>query len=77
MNNFNLVLGIIKSYCLSPSTPCAGCISHIKQELDEVYHEHIDFYLSFLHDLGLIEYDRLLEQITLTETGKCTTALFA
>lgn len=76
MNNFNVVLEIIKNNCLAPGTPCAGCISHIKQGLDVVYHEHIDFYLSFLHDLGLIEYDKLLQQITLTETGKSTTALF-
>ena len=76
MNNFNVVLEIIKNNCLAPDTPCAGWMSHIKQELDVVYHEHIDFYLSFLHDLGLIEYDKLLQQITLTETGKSTTALF-
>ncbi len=77
MNNFNIVLEIIKKNCVDAGIPCNTCLSHIRSGLDVVYHEHIDFYLSFLHDLGLIEYDKQHQQITLTETGKSTTALFA
>jgi hypothetical protein len=77
MNNFNAVLTIIKKNCFVPGTPRIGYMSHIKRELDSGYHEHIDFYLGFLNDLGLIEYDTQLQLITLTETGKSTTALFA
>lgn len=76
MNNFNVVLDVIKKNCLVTGVPCTSCMWHIKQALDSVYHEHIDFYLGFLNDLGLIEYDTHLEQITLTETGMSTTALF-
>ena len=77
MNNFNAILAIIKKNCLVPGPPCIGCMCHIKRELDSGYHEHIDFYLGFLNDLELIEYDAQLQQITLTETGKSSTALFA
>ncbi len=77
MNNFDIVLEVIRKNCSAPGVPSDSCINQIRQGLDEVYHEHIGFYLSFLHDLGLIEYDKLLQQITLTETGKSTTALFA
>lgn len=76
MNNFDIVLEIIKNNCNNAGVPCEGCMHAIKQKLDATYHEHIDFYLGFLHDLGLILYDVQQQEITLTETGKNTKGIF-
>jgi len=56
--------------------PDADCISSILSELDPSYHEHVDFYLSFLQDLGLIKYDATTKTVCITERGKNTEQIF-
>lgn len=49
--------------------PNERCLEQIKSDLHENYHEHIDFYLSFLQDLGLIKYEEGGRIISITEQG--------
>lgn len=77
MNNFNIVHSAIRKSCPEPGVPNEQCIEYIKSELDEQYHEHIDFYLSFLQDLGLIEYEDGGRPISITEQGLSVPEVFA
>lgn len=69
MNNFNIVHSAIRKSCSEPDVPSERCLEQIKTELHEDYHEHIDFYLSFLQDLGLIKYEDGGRLISITEHG--------
>jgi hypothetical protein len=76
MNNFNTVHAAIRKRCPHANVQSEDCLDHIKEVLDEVYHVHIDFYLSFLQDLGLIKYEDGGRKITITERGKATEKIF-
>ncbi len=75
MNNFNIVLAAIRQ-CARVNVPSTECFERVKDKLDTQYHEHLDLYLDFLQDLGLIHYNVLNRNITLTERGRCTEQLF-
>jgi hypothetical protein len=77
MNNFNVVLAAIRDCCVEINVPNSDCLEHVKQRLDANYHEHLDFYLSFLVDLGLILYDPKEGSVTLTEKGRGIKQLFS
>ncbi len=76
MNNFNAVHSAIRKKCVQPNVPYTDCLNCIETELDVAYHEHIDFYLSFLEDLGLIVYDTQRKVIIITERGRSTEQIF-
>jgi len=76
MNNFNIVHAAIRKRCVNVNEASADCFGHILTELDPAYHEHIDFYLSFLQDLGLIAYDAQSQSIAITERGRNTEQIF-
>jgi hypothetical protein len=76
MNNFNVVHAAIRKRCPEINIPSDDCLDHIKEVLDEAYHMHIEFYLSFLQDLGLIHYEDGGRKITITERGKATEKIF-
>lgn len=76
MNNFNIVHSAIRKRCVRVDEPNSDCISSILTDLDPSYHEHVDFYLSFLQDLGLIKYDAASRTISITERGKNTEQIF-
>ncbi|MBX2906546.1 MAG: hypothetical protein KF744_10940 [Taibaiella sp.] len=76
MNNFNIVHAAIRKRCDRVNEPNADCIDAILQELDATYHEHVDFYLSFLQDLGLIKYNHATREVSITERGKNTEQIF-
>lgn len=77
MNNFNVVLAAIRDCCVQTNVPYNNCLEHVKQQLDASYHEHLDFYLSFLVDLGLITYDANSGAVALTEKGRGIEQLFS
>jgi hypothetical protein len=77
MNNFNLILAAIRRQCTLVNVPYNDCIEEVRSELDSTHHEHLDFYLSFLQDLGLIKYQTTDRTIILTELGKKTERLAA
>lgn len=76
MNNFNIVHAAIKKRCVRVNEPTADCIETILGSLDSAYHEHVDFYLSFLQDLGLIKYDPSSRTVSITERGVNTEQIF-
>jgi hypothetical protein len=76
MNNFNIVHSAIRKSCSEPDVPNEECLKQIKSELHESYHEHIDFYLSFLQDLGLIKYEDGGKIISITEQGRNVPEVF-
>ena len=76
MNNFNIVHAAIRKRCTSVDEPSADCMEHILAALDSAYHEHVDFYLSFLQDLGLIKYDAATRMVSITERGRNTEQIF-
>lgn len=76
MNNFNVVHAAIRKRCPHANMPFEDCLDHIKNALHEDYHEHIEFYLSFLQDMGLIRYEDGGRVITITERGRATEQVF-
>lgn len=76
MNNFNLLLTAIREQCKTVNVPYEHCIDDIVIVLAPQHRQHLDFYLDFLQDLGLITYDLEDGCITLTERGKYSDTLF-
>lgn len=76
MNNFNIVHAAIRKKCIRVNEPSEDCIAEILTNLDAIYHEHVDFYLSFLQDLGLIVYDPGSKTVAITERGRNTEQIF-
>ncbi len=77
MNIFNVVLDTIRRKCTRVNAPYADCWEYLKSEIEQPYHENLDFYLDFLQDLGLIKYDMRNKTISLTERGRYTEKLFS
>ncbi len=77
MNNFNIVHLAVRKSCSEPYVPNEKCLEQIKSDLHESYHEHIEFYLSFLQDLGLIKYEEEGRLISITEQGLSVPEVFA
>lgn len=69
MDKFNVVYSVIRNSCSKPNVPNEQCLEQIKNVLHMDYHMHIDFYLSFLQDLGLISYEDGGRVISITEQG--------
>jgi len=76
MNNFNIVHAAIRKKCIHANVASEECFEHILTELAPAYHEHIEFYLSFLQDLGLIVYEADKRSISITERGRSTEQIF-
>jgi predicted transcriptional regulator len=77
MNNFNVLLATIRQHCLQANEPSSDCFEIVKSALDSAYHEHLDFYLSFLEDLGLIKYNNKEKTIAITDKGILTEKVFS
>jgi len=77
MNNFNIVHLAVRKSCSEPDVPNEKCLKQIKSDLHETYHEHIEFYLSFLQDLSLIKYEEGGRLISITKQGLSVTEVFA
>jgi len=75
VNNFNLVLSAIKEHCKEVNVPRQVCFEKLKAELEKRGQDHLDFYLDFLQDLGLIRHQGD-DMIILTERGNVTDQLF-
>lgn len=76
MNNFNLILSVIREHCKEVNVPSEECFEKVKEGLDGEGVDHLGFYLDFLQDLGLIKYNDDNKNIVLTERGKYTQQLF-
>jgi hypothetical protein len=76
VNTFDFVLHVIKEHCEEIDVPSKECFEQVKSKLDEQDQVQLDFYLDFLQDLGLIEYNGNNHLIVLTAAGKYTDHLF-
>jgi len=70
------VLTAIKEHCKEINVPSQECFEKVRAELEEKDQTHLDFYLDFLQDLGLIQFNDNNKFIILTERGKYTDHLF-
>lgn len=76
MDIFNVLYAIIRRHCKIENAIYSDCYDIIQSQIGVDKHRNLDFYLSFLQDLGLIKYSSTKKEIALTTLGKNTEFVF-
>ncbi len=77
MSIFNCLHTTIKAHCIVENKPYCDCYDAILSEIEIENRANLDFYLSFLEDLGLITYNSDNKEIAITTLGKSTQRVFS